>query len=264
MRETRVNGKNIWITGASSGIGEALAKGFAERGANLLLSSRNTAELERAAAGCGLGRAKILPLDLSVPETIPAAAEKAAALLGPADILVSNAGVGQRGLAAETSMEVVRRIFEVNFFGAVALVNAVLPSMRARKSGTILVVSSVLGSLALPGRSAYCASKHALEGYFETLRLELAADNVRVVMARPGWIKTKISQNSLQADGSVRGEPSARKRLMPADECARIIIRGLEQGKEDIMPGGAETWAVHAKRLLPSKIFNSLRRKFGL
>ncbi len=260
------DGKVVWITGASSGIGEALAKVSAAAGLRVILSSRNAAELERVAAECGAGcAAKVLPMDLSHPESIQETAEKAASIFGPIDILVNNAGVGQRALALDTKPETLRAIFEVNFFASVSLSNAILPSMIKRKSGTIVAISSVLGGLPLPKRSAYVASKHAIEGYFQTLRLELSATGVKVLIVRPGLIATNFSKNAFEADGSTHGKSSAGKwRRTSPETCASAILDAILEGRENLLVGGIETWGLLAKRLLPEQLFNSLYKMPGL
>lgn len=263
-RNSPFSGKAVWLTGASSGIGEALAKEFAAAGAKVILSARNETELGRVAKDCG-SNAAVLPMDVGEHAALPSHAKRAAEFFGPVDVLVNNAGVGQRGAALETKLEVVKSIFDVNFFPYVELSRAVLPSMMGRGSGLIVAVSSVLGLLPLPRRAAYCASKHAIEGYFETLRLELAGSGVRVAVVRPGWIETKISENAVSADGAKHGQPSARAgKRMSSGDCARRVLEGLSKGRDEILVGGPETWGVLAKRLLPSRLFRWGYAKFRL
>jgi short-subunit dehydrogenase len=255
--------KTLWITGASSGIGEALAKAASARGAKVALSARNGTELERVAEACQAlgGKTLALPLDVAQPATFPAAAAAVTAALGNIDILVNNAGIGQRANAMDTRPEVVRRIFEVNFFGAIELTRAVLPGMVARRQGRIVVVSSVLGKIELPGRSAYVASKHALQGYFDTLRAELAGSGVGVTVVCPGWIETNISKNALEGDGSPhQGKIRVSRRRMNADACARQIWRAVERERDEATMGGAEILGTLVKRLSPSFFRRAIRR----
>ena len=253
-----LEGKVIWITGASSGIGKALAKAAAKAGMRVIISARNEAELERVRLACG-GQTAVLPMDVSKHNEMEAFTSKAAVIFGPIDILVNNAGVGQRGLAVETELEVVKRIFDINFFGSIALAKAILPSMIDRKSGTIVALSSVLGSVPLSKRSAYVASKHAIEGFYQTLRLELFETGVKVLIVRPGLIDTNFSKNAFDAKGAKRGDDILGKwGKMKSDACAKRILSAIQNGHENLLVGGIETWGVLAKQLLPSAIFNSM------
>jgi dehydrogenase/reductase SDR family member 7B len=254
-------GQRIWITGASSGIGEALADAFAGRGARLLLSARNAARLEEVRAACARpDEHLVLPLDLADPATLGPAAEGALAG-GPVDVLVHAGGVSQRSLVKNTGIEVDRRIFEVNFFGAVALTKAVLPSMLARRAGHLVVISSLVGKLGTPLRSGYSASKHALHGFFDSLRAETWQDGLRVTLVCPGFIRTAVSVNALTGDGSPQGTMDrAQAEGMSAEECARRILRGLERGKDEFLVGGKERHAVAVKRFFPG-LFNRVIRK---
>ena len=208
--------KVIWITGASSGIGEGLAYALAKEDARLILSARRVEELERVKQKCiednaGNGTAKssgtrtvpyILPLDISELESLPALVLQAHALSGGIDILVNNAGIGMRGYVADTDIAVQQRVMQVNYFGQIALTKAVLPYMIERGSGHIVVISSLTGKLPVPGRSAYCASKHALHGFFDALRGEVHQYGIKVTIVCPGFVRTHISENALLPDGS--------------------------------------------------------------
>src|SRR6185436_12739023 len=180
---SRFNNQIIWITGASSGIGEALAVAWSREGATLVLSARNAAELERVRARCeNAERHRVRPLDLVDTTAIERVAAEILRELGHVDVLVHSGGVSQRSLAAETKLDTDRRIMDINYFGTVALTKAVLPSMLARRSGHIVPISSVIGYVGVPLRSAYAASKHALHGFFETLRAETAKHGIAVTM----------------------------------------------------------------------------------
>src|SRR5437762_6350354 len=183
VRDTVFRGKVVWITGASSGIGEALARRFASAGARLILSSRREDELNRVARLCaGAASISVLPLDLSKPDSMPDAVQWVIARAGAVDVMVHNAAVGQRSFAADTDYGIDELIMRTNYLGPVALTKAILPAMRARRQGQFIVVSSVLGKFGLPGRSAYCASKHALHGFFDTMRAELWNDGIHVML----------------------------------------------------------------------------------
>jgi dehydrogenase/reductase SDR family protein 7B len=248
----RFEGQNVWITGASSGIGEALAREFASRGARVLLSARNRGELERVAKSIG-ERASVLPLDLEDVGSLAEKAEAALALMGHIDVMVHNGGISQRSLAADTSLSVVERLMRVNFLGAVGLTLALLPSMRARRGGHFVVVTSLVGVFGTPLRSGYSASKHALHGYFDSLRAEHAKDGLGVTIVCPGFINTNVSKSALTADGSPQGSMDvATGDGMNAADCAREIVRGTAKRKTELYVGGKETLGVYVKRASPA------------
>lgn len=247
--------KVVWITGASSGIGEALAYQFAAQGARLILSARRPAELARVKAACGADKADqihIAPLDLSQMEDAAQMAERWAAELGSIDILVNNGGVSQRSLAVETPLEVDRRLMEVNYFGQVALTKAVLPYMLKQQSGHILAISSLTGKFGFPLRSAYAASKHALHGFFETVLLENHKQGIGVTVVNPGRIRTDISLHALGKDGQAQGvmDPGQANGL-PADICAARILRAIQRNKPEVTIGRSEVMMVYFKRYIP-------------
>mgnify|MGYP001827250202 FL=1 len=171
--------KVVWITGASSGIGEALAYMLSEAGSSLVLSSNEPERLEEDPGKCTNGAVhKVIPLDLSEWDDLAPKAAEALGQFGHVDILVNNGGISHRSLAKDTSLEVDRRVMDIDYFGHVALTKAVLPSMLQRKTGHIVVTTSLAGLLQVPYRTAYCAAKHALHGFFDTLRVELWEDNI--------------------------------------------------------------------------------------
>ena len=243
MRQTLADNV-IWITGASSGIGRALAVEAARRGATLILSGRNETALHETAALCAEHRLSgaprlhadaILPFDLAAPNVRRQAAQKALGIFGRIDILVLNAGVSQRARFAETSPEVFDLIMETNFGSTVDLTRAVLPQMLERRSGMIVCISSVAGLMGAPLRTAYSASKHALMGFFGSLRAELYGSDVQVSMVYPGFVHTMISENALSGDGARHGEldPLQRAGQKPT-ETAHIVWNKLEAGALDI------------------------------
>ncbi|MDQ3112414.1 MAG: SDR family oxidoreductase [Bacteroidota bacterium] len=255
--------KIIWITGASSGIGEALAKAFAAEGAKLVLSARRTDELERVKKECKLSDSycMILPLDLSATSSIDSLTQSVLAKFSRIDILVNNGGISQRSLAKDTPLEIDRKIMEVNFFGQVAVTKSVLPVMLNQKQGQIVVISSIAGKFGFWFRTAYSSSKHALHGFFEALRLETEADGIQVLIAVPGKIQSDISLHALKEDGRENNVmEKSQQQGMPAAECAAIILNAIKSGKEEILIGGREIKAVWLKRHFP-KWFGRVIRK---
>jgi short-subunit dehydrogenase len=253
----------VWITGASSGIGEALAYAFSREGAKLILSGRREAELERVKQNCDAAkdRTLVLPLDLTQFDSFAGKTAVAQNHFGRVDILVNNGGVSQRSLVKETDFAVDLAVMNTNYFGAVGLTKAVLPAMLARRSGHIVVVSSLMGYLDTPLRSAYAASKHALHGYFDSLRAELWRDNVKVTMVCPGYVRTEISINALKGDGSRHGKmDAAQAKGISAEKCAAKTLDAIARGREEVMIGGIEVMAVYAKRFLPSLYSKIIRR----
>jgi len=259
----RMEKKVVWITGASSGIGEALAYEFNKKGTHLILSARRTEELERVKNGCinSDETVKILPLDLADADSIPQKAQEALELFGSVDMLINNGGISQRAIAADATMETIRQVMEVNFFGTVALTKAVLPGMIEQKSGHIVVISSVMGKFGTQFRSAYAASKHALHGWFDSLRQEVYQHNVDVTIVCPGYVKTNVTVNALTADGqkfNKMGE--GQKKAMSPEEFARKLLPKLAKQKEEVYIGGTEVLAVYLKRWFPGLLNRLLRR----
>jgi short-subunit dehydrogenase len=252
----------VWITGASSGIGEAFAYAFRREGAKLILSSRHAAALERVRDNCTGDRdtVMVLPLDLADLDNLPGKAEQALAPFGRVDILVNNGGIGQRSLALETSLVVDKALIFTNYLGQVALTKAVLPEMIKRKSGHIVVVSSVTGKMGVPNRSAYAASKHALHGFFESLRAEIWQYRVKVTIACPGFVRTNFRMNAMRADGTTYGQgPEPHPKAMSAEVCAELIIDAVAGGKEEVYIG-RESLAIYAQRFFPGLVSLALRR----
>lgn len=245
----------VWITGASSGIGEALAYAFSQAGATLVLSARRAQELERVRAHCAnAAKHLIVPLDLADFDAA-ALAQQVLDQLGKVDILVNSGGISQRGAAVETELAVDRRIMEINFFGTIALTKALLPTMLARRQGQIVVISSVQGKVSKPRRSAYSASKHALHGYFDALRAEVAGAGIAVTVVCPGYVQTNLSYSALSAQGDAHAQLDAgqARGISPA-VCATAILRAVRQKKAEVYIGGWETWAVTLNRLFPGLV----------
>lgn len=260
-------GQTIWITGASSGIGEALANEFAKAGAKLVLSARRVAELERVkaalvASGQAAGDILVLPLDVTDEAQISKAVEDAKAFSGRIDMLINNAGISQRSLCVDTDMATYRRLFEVDVFGQIALTKAVLPVMIEQGSGYMVVTASVAGKIGVRQRTGYCAAKHAMMGFFDALRAEVAEHGIKVTTITPGFIRTNIATHALKGDGSEFGKVD--KNIaggMDVTECAKVIMRGFERGKKEIPVGnGPEMKALLVKRFFPNMLFRMVEK----
>lgn len=245
--------KIVWITGASSGIGEALVYEFNKAGAKLIISSRNRDELFRVKNKCkNQIDVHVLSLDLADQDSLTKKAEDALRIYGRIDILVNSGGISQRSLALETTLETEQKLLNVNFWGTVILSKAVLPQMIARGDGSIVCVSSLVGKFGTRFRSAYAASKHALHGYFDSLRIEIDNPNIQVLLACPGFIKTKVTINALTANGSAQGTmDSAQENGMLPEVCASEIIKAIKGNKEEVYIGGKETKGILLKRFFP-------------
>ena len=247
--------KVIWITGASSGIGEELAKILSQWNTRLILSSRRKEELERVKASLILKPEDvyILPLDLSNPESLGEKAKEALGAFGRIDILINNGGVSQRSLVMETSIETDRKIMEINYFSGVILTKSIMPSMIEAGGGRIVAVSSVTGKFGFPLRSAYSASKHAMYGFYETVEAEYFDKGIRTTMVCPGRIRTNISMGALGPDGKPQNiMDHGQEYGTPVSICAKDIINGIRKNKRDIYPGGKEVLMVYFKRFLPA------------
>lgn len=256
--------KVVWITGASSGIGEALALELARQGARLVLSARRADALQRVATNTGLppDQVLVLPLDVTEDASLPEQVKTVLAHFGRIDFVFLNAGISQRSFVNETNLGVYRRLMEVNFFGVLALTKAVLPHFLAQKSGYFVVTSSVSGKIGVKQRSGYCASKHALHGFFDSLRAEVAKDNVGVTIVCPGYIQTPISRSALNATGDAYGQSDkAQAQGMPAVECARRMLKAVAAGKEEVYIGGKELLGVYLKRFFPTLLSRVLRNR---
>ena len=258
----RFAGKIVWITGASSGIGAASAYAFAHEGARLVLSSRRPEELERVRRACPRADEHVVaPLDLAHSETFPVIVTDVLSRCGQIDVLVNNGGVSQRALAIDATPEVERALMEVDYFGPVALTKAVLPSMLMRRAGHIVVVSSVMGFLGTPGRSTYAAAKHALHGYFDSLRAELWRDGIKVTLVCPGYVKTAVSDNALGPRGEKHGRTDGTHMSGIAPEkCAAALVRGVARGREEVYVGGGEVAGIYLKRFAPWLLSRIVRR----
>jgi short-subunit dehydrogenase len=254
--------KIIWITGASSGIGEALCYQLNQLGAKLIISSRNREALYQVKNNCKINPldVHVLPLDLENIDSLKELTNEAIKIFNKIDIIIHSGGVSQRSLALETELPVAQRIMNINFWGTIALSQHLLPSMLSKGSGHIVIISSLVGKFGTKFRSAYSASKHALHGYFDSLRTEIDP-NIKITIVCPGFIKTNVTINALTANGTKQNSmDDAQANGMPAEECAKQIIKAILSGKEEVYIGGKEKYGVLLKRFLPG-LFSKIVRK---
>jgi dehydrogenase/reductase SDR family protein 7B len=252
----RFEGQTVWITGASSGIGAALAAVFAAEGAALILSGRRRDALE-VIAGDNL----VLPFEVTDWAALSGAVDAAWGWKDGVDILVNNAGVSQRSLALDTGPEVYRTLIETDLLAPIALTQAILPKMVARGGGHIVAISSVAGRVGPVLRTGYAAAKHGLIGYCDALRAEVeAAYGIKVTTILPGSVRTRVAANALQGDGSVRGVSDANIDAgMDPAECARRILDAVATGKRELVVAeGAEAFAAALRWQDPERLFDLL------
>ncbi len=251
-------GRVAWITGASSGIGEALVYGFAERGAIVVASSNDPSGLERVKNNCSGNSERVfcVPFDLAEMSGINKTVESQVEKLGRIDFLLNLGGISQRARIDETPLWLDRKIFEINYFGTIALTKAILPHMIRQQSGHVLATSSISGRFGFPLRSAYSASKQALHGFFETLYLENKKNNIRSSVIIPGRVRTAISIHALNAEGKEHGRlDDGQAGGITPEKAAEIIIRGIIKDKREILVGKGELMLLHIRRYLPWLFF---------
>ena len=255
--------KTIWITGASSGIGEHLAYAFSKRGAKLALTARNVEALERVKQNCQKPEdVLIFKMDVTQFEKTPDAAKKIIDHFGKIDILVNNAGISLRALTKDTLLEVDQKIMDVNFIGTVAVTKAVLPHMLENQSGQIVVMSSLTGKFGTKFRSTYAASKHALHGFFDSLRMEVMNDNIDITILCPGFVHTNVSKNALTADGGKHNKmDEGQAGGYTGPEFAEIALKVIAARKHEVVIAGKEKLAVYLKRFFPSLLTKILSRR---
>jgi short-subunit dehydrogenase len=247
--------KVCWITGASSGIGEGIAKELAKEGAKIVLSARKVEELERVKSELNLpdDQVIVLPMDMLKPAKFSEKITEVVKKFGQIDVVFHNAGISQRGLMRDTPAYVDRQVMELNFMAVMELTKAVLPQMFKQNSGYFVVTSSIAGKVGTPMRSAYCASKHALQGYFDALRAELWPQNIGVSIICPGYIKTNISLNAVGSNGEKFGKMDKNQdEGMDVGKCCKKIIAAVKAEKREVYIGGKEVLAVYLKRFFPS------------
>jgi dehydrogenase/reductase SDR family member 7B len=249
-----------WITGASSGIGEGLARALAKRGARLILSGRNEAALHEVASACG--DTLILPFEVTDFDALAAIVARAVAWQGRIDGLINNAGISQRSLAIETAFPVYQEVIDVDLLAPIALTQHVLPHMAKAKSGRIIMMSSVAGKVGAPMRTAYSAAKHGLIGYADSLRTEVNMLGIEVHTIAPGSIKTNVSRNAVVANGSRRGESDpAIENGMDPGHAANLMLNAVARGERDIvLARGLERTMTRLRRIAPNKLFDLMSK----
>jgi len=256
-----LNNKTIWITGASSGIGEAIAKEMAKKKVTLILSARRVEELERVKQECDSTTATIIiyPLDLENNKKAQLWVKDVLKITPKIDVLINNGGVGHLGDVIDMDFAVERKVLEINFWGQVMLTKAILPHMVKNNSGTIATVGSIVGKFGSPGLAAYSASKHALYGYFESLRQELRNTKINIMMITPGFINTNVTKASYTKEGEVYGKNSvAQEKGLAPDILAKTVIKKLEQEKNNAVIGNWETLSVPFKKFAPNLFYSTM------
>ncbi|NER13878.1 SDR family oxidoreductase [Leptobacterium flavescens] len=249
----KIEGKTIWITGASSGIGEGLAYALSERGCKLILSARRKEELNRVKQQCKHPEnTEVLPLDLLEFDKMEAYVKEAIALFNGIDIMVHNGGISQRSLIAETDFSVDRKLIETDYLGTVALTKALLPHFVERKAGHFVTVTSLMGKFGSPYRSGYCGAKHALHGFFDVLRMEHEKDGIAVTLICPGFVQTRIAFNALTGDGNRQNtNDEATENGLEVSRFAQKMIRAMERKKYEAYIGKKEVAGIYLKRFFP-------------
>ena len=258
------NKKTIWITGASGGIGQALAQAMAQAGARLIVSApeQDTEALNALLEACQNGEAHLsVPFDLTSQASIDAAADQVLNQGIEVDILVNNAGMTHRSQILDTDIKVDRTLMEINYLGPLALTKRVLPGMVARGAGQIVVISSVLGLIATPQRSAYIAAKHAMTGFYEALRSEVANQGIDITLVFPGFVKTDIAKNAFTGDGGRHGHADpGQENAMTPEVFAQKVMSGVSARKERLLIAGKEKVLVYLTRLSPALVSQIVRR----
>lgn len=258
-----VHGKVVLITGASSGLGKACAQTFYDAGCKVILSGLSLQELkefQRELIGSKqeTGAVGVIELDLSDLNSIKTKASEAVTIFGGIDILINNAGVSYRGCIEDTDLDVDQKLMTVNYLGQVALTKAVLPYMLEKGAGHIVAVSSVQGRFSIPYRSAYSASKHAVQAFFDCLRAELSDRNIKVCVVSPGYIRTSLSQNALCGDGSTYGVlDSTTASGLPPEQVAGMILKAVQRNKSELIPAPLlHRLAICLRAFLPNIYFS--------
>jgi dehydrogenase/reductase SDR family protein 7B len=258
-----IEGNVVWITGASSGIGEALAHEIVALGGKVILSARNEKKLKQIEKNINRGDSTfVLPLNMENFKDFPLIVQRAVEKWGSLDILINNAGISQRSLVSETEPSVVNRIISTNYTGPAILTGLVIPLMQKNKKGHCLFLSSVAGKFATPMRSTYAASKMALQGFSDALRAEVYRDNITVTLVVPGFVKTQISINALEGKGNKHNimDPN-QDRGISSEKAARIIVKGLVKNRREIYCGlvAKTRFALFMARYLPCLLAKIMR-----
>ncbi|MEO8794392.1 MAG: SDR family oxidoreductase [Daejeonella sp.] len=255
--------KIIWLTGASSGIGEALTYLLNEKGAKLIISARNREALYQVKQNCKSNPldVHVLPIDLEQLDTLPQKVADALKIFGRIDHIIHCAGISQRSLALDTSLEVSQKMMNINFWAPVIISKELLPAMISAGGGSISIVSSLVGKFGTRLRSSYAASKHALHGYFDSLRIETEEQNIHISIICPGFIKTNLTYSALLGDGTPQNKmDDAQQNGMLAKDCALQIVKAIDAKKQEVYIGGKEKYGILIKRFFP-KYFSKMIRK---
>lgn len=256
----------FWVTGASSGIGKSLAIRLSSESTKLILSARNKKMLNEVKAQCKYPEnVKVLALDLEDHDTLTSKVSEAISFFGKVDVLVNNGGISQRSLVKDTDIAVDKRLMNINYLGTIALTKALLPHFIKNKKGHFVVTTSIVGKIGTPVRSSYAASKHALHGFFDSLRAEVFNDNIDVTIVCPGYVKTNVSINALTGDGSLQGTmDNATAKGIEPDRFAELMLKAIKRKKEEVYIAGAkEKLGVYAKRFYP-KLLSKMIRKLSV
>ena len=251
-----IDHKIVWITGASSGIGEVLAYELSKKKCKLILSARRENELIRVKNNCTQPEnIEILPLDLLEFDLMKTYVNKVISYFGALDILINNGGISQRSLIADTDFSVDKKIMEIDYLGTVALSKALLPYFIAQKSGYFVTVSSLMGKFGSPYRSAYCGAKHALHGFFDVLRMEHEKDGINVTMICPGFVQTNVAINALTGDGSPQEtNDNATQNGLTTVVFVKKMIIAIEKRKQEAYIGQKEVLGIYLKRFFPKQL----------
>lgn len=253
----------VVLTGASRGIGRELALQLADQGARLVLSARDAAGLEAVAAECRTrgGQAVAIPADVAEEPQCAALIAGAVEAFGRIDTLINNAGISMWALfESVTDLSIFERILRVNFLGSVYCTSYALPHLKKTR-GRIVAVSSLTGKTGVPTRSGYAASKHAMHGFFDTLRIELAGSGVTVTLACPDFVATEIRERAFGPDGKPLGEsPVQESRVMTAETCARLILAGAARRKRELILSGRGKLGLWLKLLAPALVDRIARK----
>lgn len=262
----KLKDKVFWVTGASSGIGKSLVLELSKYNAKLIISSRNTIALEEVKMQCmHPENVYVLALDLEAYDRLQTVTDTALSFFGKIDVLVNNGGISQRSFVKDTSIDVDKRLMDINYLGTVALTKAVLPHFIKNKAGHFVVTTSIVGKIGTPMRSTYAATKHALHGFFESLRAEHFKDNIYVTLICPGFVTTNVSKNALTGNGTPQNTmDTATANGIHPDRFAKLMLKAINNKKEEAYIAGAkEKLGVYVKRYYP-KLFSKLIRKMSV
>ncbi len=258
--------KIVWITGASSGIGKALTLELSKQNVRLIISSRNEAALNAVKNECeNSSNIKVLSLNLEDYNSLQTKTFEALKLFGSIDVLFNNGGISQRSLAKDTAIEVDKRIMDINYLGTVALTKALLPHFIDKNSGHFIITTSIVGKIGTPLRSSYSASKHALHGFFDSLRAEVYQNNIKITLACPGFVQTNVSVNALTGDGTPQHKMDASTQNgLTSEAFAKLLLKAVKKEKQEVYIGGfKEKLGVFTKRFFP-KLLSIMIRKLAV